>query len=109
MGPPDSAPAVEEVRALTGPEPAAAVFLSLGAVARVVAAFEAYAPLVPVGSYFVVENTVVNGRPVHSGFGPGPHEAVLDILTRRRDFFADPTYERYTLTFNRSGFLKRMS
>ena len=92
-----------------GPEPARGVFLGLGAVARVVAAFEAYAPLVAVGSYFVVENTVVNGRPVALGLRPRParsgarHPRPAPRLLRR------PDYERYTLTFNRSGFLKRMS
>ena len=97
------------VRDLAGAEPDAVVFLGLGPVARVVAAFEQYAPLVGVGSYVVVENTIVNGRPVASGFGPGPFEAVVDILGRHREFFADPTYERYTLTFNRNGYLRRMA
>ena len=66
------------------------VILGLGHVERVVGAFEHYAPLVPVGGYVVVENTVVNGRPVASGYGPGPHEAVVAILGRHPDFVADP-------------------
>ena len=109
VGPPERADVVAEVRAIVGDAPDALVFLGLGAVTRVISAFEQYAPLVPVGSYVVVENTVVNGRPVASGFGPGPFEGVVDILGRHREFFADPSYERYTLTFNRSGFLKRMA
>jgi cephalosporin hydroxylase len=75
----------------------------------VLAAFEAYSPLVPVGSYLVVENTVVNGRPVESAFGPGPHEAVSDILRTHRDFVPDPSYERFTITFNKHGYLRRMA
>jgi cephalosporin hydroxylase len=55
-----------------------------------------------------VENTVVNGRPVASGFGPGPHEAVVTILGRHSEFVVDPACERYTLTFNRGGYLKRV-
>ena len=86
----------------------AVVFLGLGAVERVIGAFELYAPLVPVDSYVVVENTVVNGRPVESGFGPGPYEAVVNILGRHREFMADPSFERYTLTFNKGGFLRRV-
>ena len=42
--------------------------------------FEAYAPLVPVGSYVIVADTIVNGNPVWTGFGPGPKEA-LQLLS----------------------------
>jgi cephalosporin hydroxylase len=84
------------------------VILGLSDVTRVVSAFEHYAPLVPVGGYVVVENTVVNGRPVVPSFGPGPHEAVVAILGRYGDFVPDPGGERYTLTFNRGGYLRRV-
>jgi cephalosporin hydroxylase/glycosyltransferase involved in cell wall biosynthesis len=109
FGPPEDPSVAERVVALA-PDPAAAlVIVGLGEDTRVVAAFERYAPLVPVGSYVVVENTVVNGRPVASGFGPGPHEAVVAILGRRGDFVPDPVGERYTVTFNRGGFLRRIA
>ena len=103
-------PAVAERVAALAPAPGGAmVILGLGEVNRVVTAFERYAPLVPVGGYVVVENTVVNGRPVVPGFGPGPHEAVVNILGRHGDFVPDPAGERYTLTFNRGGYLKRVA
>ena len=98
----------ERVAALAPEAPDALVILGLGHVTRVVSAFERYSPLVPVGGYVVVENTVVNGRPVVSGFGPGPHEAVVAILGRHPDFVADPAGERYTVTFNGGGYLKRV-
>jgi cephalosporin hydroxylase/GT2 family glycosyltransferase len=102
-------PAVAGAVADMAPTPAdALVILGLGEVQRVVSAFERYAPLVPVGSYVVVENTVVNGRPAAPGFGPGPHEAVVAILGRHGEFVPDPAGERYTLTFNRGGYLKRV-
>jgi cephalosporin hydroxylase len=71
--------------------------------------FEAYAPFVAVGSYVVVTDTIVNGHPVWPGFGPGPTEAVKQLLTTHGDFVADPTMEKYSLTFNPSGFLKRVA
>ena len=107
VGPAETAEVAAEIAALIEPDARAVVFLGLGAVLRVVAAFEHYAPYVPVGSYVVVENTVVNGRPVASAFGMGPWEAVNTILERHREFMSDPRFERYTVTFNKGGFLKR--
>jgi cephalosporin hydroxylase len=107
-GAPESSAAAEEVAALAPDPPDALVMVGLGAMGRVVAAFERYAPLVPIGGYMVVENTVVNGRPAGAGFGPGPYEAVEAILGRTGDFVPDPAGERYMVTFNRSGYLKRV-
>jgi cephalosporin hydroxylase len=70
--------------------------------------FGRYESLVPVGSYVVVADTIVNGHPVWPGFGPGPAEAVKQILNTNGDFLADPAMEKYSLTFNPSGFLKRV-
>ena len=70
--------------------------------------FEGYAPLVPVGSYVVVTDTVVNGHPVWPAFGPGPAEAVKQILLRHGEFVADTDMTKYSLTFNPGGFLKRL-
>ena len=70
--------------------------------------FEAYAPLVPVGSYVVVTDTIVNGHPVWPAFGPGPAEAVKQALSIHGEFVPDPTMEKYSLTFNPGGFLHRV-
>jgi cephalosporin hydroxylase len=70
--------------------------------------FQAYSSLVPAGSYLVVTDTIVNGHPVWPAFGPGPAEAVKQILNTHGDFVADPDMEKFSLTFNPSGFLKRM-
>ncbi len=87
----------------------AMVLLGLGPRRRVIEAFEHYEPLVQVGGSVVVENTVVNGRPAAPGFGPGPLEAVFAILSAHPDFVTDRSVERYTLTFNRGGYLRRMA
>jgi cephalosporin hydroxylase len=97
-----------QVAAVAPPAPDAIVFIGLGKDSRVVKAFERYAPMVGVDGYVVVENTVVNGRPVSAGFGAGPQEAVFQLLNRHSEFVVDPTMERYTVTFNRNGFLRRM-
>ncbi len=76
---------------------------------RLVNEFDTYAPLVPVGSYVIVEETIMGGHPVWPSFGPGPWEAVREIIDTNPDFVIDPERERYGLSFNPSGYLKRRS
>ena len=75
---------------------------------HVAAELEAYAPLVPVGSYLIVEDTNVNGHPAAPDFGPGPMEAVWDFMAGDPGFEIDARCERYFLTQNPSGYLKRV-
>lgn len=75
---------------------------------HVLAELQAYAPLVTKGSYLVVEDTNVNGHPVRRDFGPGPMEAVDAFLAQRSDFVVDPEREKFYLTFNPRGFLRRV-
>ena len=109
-GSPHAPESVDAVRGIVGDAPNALVVLgSCTDRASMAREFEAYAPLVPVGSYVVVADTVVNGHPVWPAFGPGPAEAVKQVLTRHGEFAVDPLMEKYSLTFNPSGFLRRVS
>jgi cephalosporin hydroxylase len=74
---------------------------------HVLAELRAYAPLVTPGSYLVVEDTNVNGHPVYEAFGPGPMEAVQDFLKERDDFEVDRSREKFLLTFNPGGWLRK--
>ncbi len=67
-----------------------------------------YAPFVTIGSYLIVEDTNVNGHPVYPEFGAGPSEAVTAFLETRDDFEVDPSREKFLLTFNPRGYLKRI-
>ncbi|MBK5286935.1 MAG: hypothetical protein JJE46_00575, partial [Acidimicrobiia bacterium] len=107
-GAPEDPKVAAEVTGLAGGGRDAMVFIALGEDRRVVAAFERYAPLVDAGGYVIIENTVVNGRPAATGFGPGPLEAVFQILAAHPEFTSDRTPERYTVTFNRNGYLRRL-
>jgi cephalosporin hydroxylase len=75
---------------------------------HVAAEIKAYAPLVTVGSYLVVEDTNVNGHPAAPYFGPGPYEAAEAFLEGEPGFEVDPRCERYFLTLNPSGYLRRV-
>jgi cephalosporin hydroxylase len=71
--------------------------------------FAAYAPFVPVDSYVVIENTIIGGRPVWPSFGTGPGEAVAAILGGpTQDFTPDLSLERFGVTFNPRGWLRRV-
>ena len=68
-----------------------------------------YAPFVCVGSYLIVEDTCVNGNPLLPDFGPGPMEAVQEFLSERRDFEVDRSREKFFVTLNPSGWLRRVT
>ncbi|MBW8058227.1 MAG: cephalosporin hydroxylase [candidate division NC10 bacterium] len=66
-----------------------------------------YSKLVTQGSYIIVEDTIVNGHPILPDFGPGPMEAVEEFLKGNSDFSIDKNRERFYLTFNPRGYLRR--
>jgi cephalosporin hydroxylase len=76
---------------------------------HVLAELRHYADLVTPGSYLVVEDTNLSGHPVVSSFGPGPTEALADFLRERTDFKADADQEKFFLSFNPGGYLRRAS
>ena len=69
---------------------------------------EAYALLVTPGSYLIVEDTNVNGHPVLTDWGPGPWEAIDQFLKNHSEFERDPSREKFLMTYNPGGYLKRI-
>jgi cephalosporin hydroxylase len=106
-GDPAAEETVTKVGDIVGEPPRCLVILGGAAGPQVFEAFLKYAPLVPIGSYVVVEDTILEGNPVWPGFGSGPAVAVQQIIVAG-DFVADPWFERFGLTFNVGGFLKRV-
>jgi cephalosporin hydroxylase len=66
-----------------------------------------YSSFIPAGGHLIVEDTNVNGHPALREFGPGPWEAVERFVAENSDFYVDRTQERFYLTHNPSGFLRR--
>ena len=69
---------------------------------------ELFSPFVTVGSYLIVEDTNINGHPTLPSHGPGPFEAVTTFLESHPEFVVDETREKFLMTFNPRGFLKRI-
>ena len=76
---------------------------------HVLAELRAYAPFVTRDGYLIVEDTNVNGHPVLESHGPGPREAVEEFLAGCYDFAVDPAKEKFLLTFNPGGYLRRLT
>jgi cephalosporin hydroxylase len=75
---------------------------------HVLAELREYSPLVTLGSYLVVEDTNVNGNPVRPDFGPGPGEAVREFQSATSAFEIDRSREKFLVTANPGGFLRRV-
>lgn len=67
-----------------------------------------YSKFVTKGNYLIVEDTHLNNHPIDPFFGPGPMEAVLDFLKENQGFQIDKSKEKFFMTWNPNGFLKRV-
>ena len=67
-----------------------------------------YSPLVSPGCYLVVEDGFLGGRPVRPDAAPGPSEALDAWLAEDPPFEPDRWRERFLLTQNPRGYLRRI-
>ncbi|OQX52967.1 MAG: cephalosporin hydroxylase [Candidatus Omnitrophica bacterium 4484_213] len=67
-----------------------------------------YSKFVTKGSYIIIEDTNINGHSAYPDFGPGPMEAVEEFLKENKNFIMDRSKEKFYLTFNPKGYLKKM-
>jgi cephalosporin hydroxylase len=65
-----------------------------------------YAPLVPVGGYVIVEDS--NIGQIRKDLTPGPLEAIETFLASTDDYEIDRSREKFLITFNPSGYLRRV-
>ena len=72
---------------------------------HVLAELDAYAPMVPVGSYLIVQDT---GGVMIGDNNAGPRQAVEAFHASRNDFVPDRRRERMLFTMHPNGYLKRV-
>lgn len=97
---------VAHVSGLAAGKPVLVVLDSDHSQAHVEAELDAYTPLVPVGCYVIVEDSNI-GR-IRKDLLPGPLEAIEAFLARTEAFEIDREREKFLITFNPSGYLKRV-
>jgi cephalosporin hydroxylase len=67
---------------------------------------DAYHDLVTPEDYLIVEDTNISGHPIPSSY-EGPWEAVTEFLERHPKFRPDTSREKFYVTANPRGYLKR--
>lgn len=71
-----------------------------------------YAPLVTLGSYLIIEDSFLDLFRAGDGVGvmhDGPLKAIEEFIRTHPDFQVDQDCERYLLTYNPKGYLKRIA
>jgi cephalosporin hydroxylase len=75
-----------------------------------------YSQFVTPGCYLIVDDTCISGHPVRSvitvegeekEINPGPYEAVMEFLSANKDFEIDFKREKFFITTNPRGFLRK--
>jgi len=91
---------VYQLRKIVGNQTAMVSLDSDHSAKHVLREMELYSQFVSTGNYIVVEDTELKG--------PGPGKAVTRFLKDRKDFVQDRSREKFMVTSNRGGFLKRV-
>jgi cephalosporin hydroxylase len=100
---------VERIRAITAGKRVLVVADSDHEKNHVLAEIRAYAPMVHVGGYFVVEDSLNDVMGYHPVPNEGPQAAAHAFLAETGDFVVDRRWaERYVMTLNPDGYLLRV-
>ncbi len=75
---------------------------------HVLAEMRAYAPIVNIGSYLIVQDGILSGHPVEDQMDGGPWEAIDEFLAENKDFVVDKSRERLLFTYCPRGYLRRV-
>ena len=100
---------VNQIREIIGDRKKVAVILDSGhSKDHVLEELKIYSKFVSTDSYLIAEDTDLNGHPVRPEFGPGPMEAVEEFMKENHDFIIDSSREKFLMTQNPKGYLKKI-
>ena len=106
----DATKSIDQVKALISPTDTVLVIEdSSHTYANTLSVLRNYSKLVTKDSYIIVEDSIVNhGGPVLPALMPGPFEAIDDFLKETDSFVPDLACERYGISWNIRGYLKKV-
>lgn len=99
---------VAQVRAAAAGKRTMVILDSDHSAAQVAGELKIYPQFVTPGCYLIVDDTDLGGHPVMPEHGPGPTEALDEWYPTQADFVIDPSRERFMLSLNPRGYLKRV-
>jgi cephalosporin hydroxylase len=99
---------VAQVRAAAAGKRTMVILDSDHSAAQVAAELKIYPEFVSPGCYLIVDDSNLGGHPVLPEHGPGPTEALDEWYPTQSDFVIDRSRERFMLSLNPRGFLKRV-
>jgi cephalosporin hydroxylase len=99
---------VAKVRAAAAGKRTMVILDSDHSATQVAAELRIYPEFVTPGCYLIIDDTDMGGHPVLPEHGPGPTEALDEWYPTQSDFVIDPSRERFMLSLNPRGYLKRV-
>jgi cephalosporin hydroxylase len=99
---------VDQVRAAAAGKRTMVILDSDHSAAQVAGELAIYPEFVSTGCYLIVDDANLGGHPVLPEHGPGPTEALDAWYPTQTQFVIDRSRERFMLSLNPRGFLKRV-
>jgi len=100
---------ISDFRNMIGDKKVLVILDSLHTKEHVLKELSLYSEFIKPRGYIIVEDTNLNGHPVRKDWGDGPMEAVKEFLETHVEFKIDETKEKFLMTFNPNGYLKRVT
>jgi cephalosporin hydroxylase len=99
---------IDMVRKIVNGRNALVILDSDHSMEHVLREMQLYKEFIQMGGYMVIEDSNINGHPVLLNFGPGPYEAIEQFFKINKEFEIDKTREKFLLTSNPNGYLRRV-
>ena len=76
------------------------------------AALKKFSPFVSTGSYYIVEDGIINNLGLEKEYNGGPQKAIKEFISKNKNFITDDKWSDFFgigNTFNQIGYLRKLS